>query len=350
MAANKDLRVRIRDGCRGGKEQFTWSSIKEQEFKDREQYLGQSMKVGLMGKFGRYYTHDWYARKRDSAESIADEQESVQAYEQELMQEALGLKPKKLLLSKKQLSPEEFEEFIQRDKQKSKEQVSDGKRGLIGKQKRINTDQYGEEQEAEEERGNMMGERTAGLGFAAHRSAKLEAMKAETLGTESELQGSKSRMESIMAKYKPQGMKMEDDVKKEVKEEEDDERLAIAGGSSSSATAKVEVKQEVKEELEDRGHKRGREDKEEQLKTKKEMKKEMKKEKKEKKELKKLKKKEKKEKKKEKKLLQKAKKEVEKAEKLKSKLGEQGGEQGPSTAKKPKQASSDDESSSSSSS
>mmetsp|Transcript_19441 Transcript_19441/g.45243 ORF Transcript_19441/g.45243 Transcript_19441/m.45243 type:complete len:341 (+) Transcript_19441:73-1095(+) len=340
MAANRDLRVRIRDGCRGGKEQFTWSSIKDQEFKDREQYLGASTKVGLMGKFGRYYVHDWYAKKRDTAESIADEQETVQAYEEELMQEALGMKPKKLLLSKRQLTPEEFEEFVQRDKAKSKEQVSDGKRGLIGKQKRLETNQYGEEQEAEEERGNMMGERTAGLGFAAHRSAKLEAMKAETLGTKGELQGSKSRMESIMAKYKPDGVK--DEVKQEVKEEEDDERMAVGGSSSSKAApalknAKEEVKEEVKEEGQPRGEKRAHED------VKVESKAELKKMKKEKKAEKKEKKKEKKMKKKEKKLAKKAKKEAKKAEKL-------GKQQPASTAGKAPAPGSDDESSSSSSS
>ncbi|CAJ1330745.1 unnamed protein product, partial [Effrenium voratum] len=87
-AAMVDVKVRIKDGCRGGREQFQWRSIKEQEFKDRESYLGQSMKVGQMSKFGKYYMHDWFARKRDTTASIAEERNSVQAYEEELMQEA----------------------------------------------------------------------------------------------------------------------------------------------------------------------------------------------------------------------------------------------------------------------
>lgn len=48
-----------------------------------------------MGKFGKYYVHNWYAQKRDTTASIAEERQSVQAYEDELMQEAL--KPAKLV-------------------------------------------------------------------------------------------------------------------------------------------------------------------------------------------------------------------------------------------------------------
>jgi len=100
-----DVRMYTREGCRGGREQFKWDSLKEQDFKDREQYLGISQKVGLMGKFGRYYVHDWYAKTRETATSISEEKDAVKAYEEELMQEALGNKPKKLLLARKSSRP-----------------------------------------------------------------------------------------------------------------------------------------------------------------------------------------------------------------------------------------------------
>ena len=58
------LKVRVREGCRGGQEQFKWNSLRDEEFKDRECYLGQSTKVVMMGKFGHYYKHDWYAQKK----------------------------------------------------------------------------------------------------------------------------------------------------------------------------------------------------------------------------------------------------------------------------------------------
>jgi len=207
-----DVKVKIKDGCRGGREQFQWRSIKEQEYKDRESYLGQSMKVGQMGKFGKYYMHDWYARKRDTTASIAEERGAVQAYEEELMQEALGLKPKKLLLAKKQMSEEELKEFL-----KSKKE--DTGREAMGPQKKVMRNELGEEVVTSNE--DMLAEAVRdgtlkGLGFASHRDAKLERIKVQALGTESELKGLKE-----LPKEPLKGEIMKLEVKAEVKQEVD---------------------------------------------------------------------------------------------------------------------------------
>jgi len=229
-----DVRMYTREGCRGGREQFKWDHLKEQEFKDREQYLGVSTKVGLMAKFGRYYVHDWYAKKRDTTESIEDERQVVQQFEEELMQEALGLKPKKLLLAKKQLTEAELKEFLKQDSEKRTDQKG---REQMGPQRKTMTDAAGQEVAPDE---LFTDARINGLGFAAHRNAKLEKYKAETLGTEAKLEG---------IKY---------EIKKEVKDEPmtDTECLRlgppILGGSSSSSMKKEEegaaLKTEVKDE------------------------------------------------------------------------------------------------------
>lgn len=173
-----------------------------------------------MGKFGRYQLHDWYARKRDSAESIDNERASVQAYEEELMHEALGLKPKRLLLSKKQLTEEELKEFLKRDDEKSED-----KKGMkpMGPQKKLVTNEYGEQVATSNEDYVAQAAREApikGLGFAMHRTAKLEEIKAKTFGTESQLAGSTSQSSTAKAE------KLE--VKEEVKYELHDH--AAAGG------------------------------------------------------------------------------------------------------------------------
>jgi len=196
------MKVRVREGCRGGQEQFKWNSLREQEFKDRECYLGQSTKVGMMGKFGHYYKHDWYAKKRDSAESIESEMDAVKAYEHELMQEALGLKPKKLILSRRQLSVEDLEEFLKKEKSQG------GTRDGMGSQaQKIRAEAVRKEavEEVEEDRGNMFGEAsTKGLGFAPHRTTRLEEFKVKALGVTSELEGTRSAKGVICAKYKPE--------------------------------------------------------------------------------------------------------------------------------------------------
>lgn len=262
-----DIRVRVRDGCRGGREQFKWDSVKEQSFKDREQYLGQSTKVGVMGKFGQYYRHDWFAKKRDSAESIANEKKSIQKYEEELMQEALGLKPKKLMLAKTQLSQEELNEYLTYETPTHKEGFTQmGPQNKKGGVKEM----MGNDEDAECERGNLLGEGSVrGIGFAVHRTSLHEELKTKVMGTEGELKGSKSTMESILEKYKPlggspkKGEAKEEvgEVKPEVKaegtdvemKEEDDAcstRMSFRGRESSSERRKR--KKEKKKDKKDK--------------------------------------------------------------------------------------------------
>mmetsp|Transcript_36966 Transcript_36966/g.110406 ORF Transcript_36966/g.110406 Transcript_36966/m.110406 type:complete len:357 (+) Transcript_36966:93-1163(+) len=230
------LKVRIRDGCRGGSEHFKWNSIKEQEFKDRECYLGASTKVGMMTKFARYYVHDWYTKKRETTETIDSERNAVQAYEEELMQEALGLKPKKLLLAKRQLTEDEMKDLLRREDDRTGDQKG---REALGPQKKVVSNEHGEQVATSNEEMVAIAARDApikGIGFASHRTAKLEEIKAKTLGTVSSLEGTKA-----------QGPVSASEVKLEVKSE-------FQGGSSSSSSGVrtkeegTEVKPEVKEE------------------------------------------------------------------------------------------------------
>ncbi|KAF4678323.1 hypothetical protein FOL47_000052 [Perkinsus chesapeaki] len=98
-----------REGVRGGLEQFKWDDIKNISYKDREQYLGYSTRLGQLGKFGRWNRNDWWRKERRGAKQIEDERTSVQQYENEIMLEALGQKPKRLLLMRNDnLTPEQL--------------------------------------------------------------------------------------------------------------------------------------------------------------------------------------------------------------------------------------------------
>eukprot|EP01066_Platyproteum_vivax_P003371 Platyproteum_vivax@DN14281_c0_g1_i1.p1 len=122
-----------REGVRGGQEHFKWNDIKEQAYRDRECYLGYSTKVGTTGKFGRFYKNDWWQRSRENAVKINQEKEEVKNFEDELMQEALGLKPKKLLLMKSQLSEEQKEELLKRPQVTENDQNDDERQGITSK-------------------------------------------------------------------------------------------------------------------------------------------------------------------------------------------------------------------------
>lgn len=226
-----------REGCRGGRENFKWNDIKEQDFKDREQYLGASTKVGLMGKFARYYVNDWYAKKRDTATSIEEERGTVQKFEDELMQEALGLKPKKLLLAKKQLTEEEIKEYLKPEAEKTSQTHGSclSNHALAGPQRKTAADAEGNEVEAHV---LLADSRIQGLGFAAHRNAALEKYKVQAFGSESKLEGIKG--EAMKGEIKSE-------IKSEIKNEPitDTDRMTLGGASSSSGSGYKKEEQDA---------------------------------------------------------------------------------------------------------
>jgi hypothetical protein len=99
----------VREGVRGGREQFRWDTLKTQSHRDRQQYLGYTTKLGVAGRFGKYDTNDWWrSNKSDSQDRhlLQEEKADLKRMEEELMMEALGIKPKRLLVSKHQTVPD----------------------------------------------------------------------------------------------------------------------------------------------------------------------------------------------------------------------------------------------------
>merc|ERR1712018_677375 len=84
-------------------------------------------------------------------------------FEEELMEEALGLRPKKHMLAKQKMTPEQMKEYFKEQKKLTKEE-------------RI------KEEEGEDKK-------KQGLGFAPHRTAELEEKKFKVLGETGELEG-----------------------------------------------------------------------------------------------------------------------------------------------------------------
>ncbi|KAK9802778.1 hypothetical protein WJX73_002172 [Symbiochloris irregularis] len=82
-----------RGGNRGGKDQFNWDAVKAD--KDREFYLGHSVKA-TTGRWQKGKDVFWYTRAKgeDGVDPMAAELRSVKEREEELMMEALGMKPK----------------------------------------------------------------------------------------------------------------------------------------------------------------------------------------------------------------------------------------------------------------
>ncbi|KAL3158213.1 hypothetical protein ABBQ38_010468 [Trebouxia sp. C0009 RCD-2024] len=89
-----------RGGNRGGKDQFNWDSVKSD--KDREFYLGHSVKA-TTGRWQKGKDVFWYTREKQEEEAAKArlEMQAIKQREEDLMNEALGLKPKTLKQSAK---------------------------------------------------------------------------------------------------------------------------------------------------------------------------------------------------------------------------------------------------------
>lgn len=105
-----------RGGVRGGRDQFTWDDVKVD--KHRENYLGHSIKAPV-GRWQKGKDLHWYARDKksqnDDMEAAKEEIRRIKEEEEQAMQEALGLAPKR---SKKpqaaRLDKHEFSELVKR--------------------------------------------------------------------------------------------------------------------------------------------------------------------------------------------------------------------------------------------
>lgn len=85
-----------RGGTRGGRDQFDWNQVKTSQ--DREYYLGHSVKA-LTGRWQKNKDVYWYSKDKaggaEAEEIRRREVDAVKQREEEMMMEALGLKPKK---------------------------------------------------------------------------------------------------------------------------------------------------------------------------------------------------------------------------------------------------------------
>jgi hypothetical protein len=95
----------VRGGNRGGWDQFKWDEVRLMSYKDREQYLGFSEKLGYLDKGGKWRKKDWWTDDGDQKdlsklteserEARKRELDQIRREDEALMRQKLGLDPQK---------------------------------------------------------------------------------------------------------------------------------------------------------------------------------------------------------------------------------------------------------------
>lgn len=112
MLGNKSNKKFYRTGgARGGQDQFKWEDVKTDKY--RENYLGHSA-MAPMGRWQKNRDILWYTKSAESAATMRSEIESIKQNDEDLLNEALGIKQRKRKFVENQLQKDELKQLFSR--------------------------------------------------------------------------------------------------------------------------------------------------------------------------------------------------------------------------------------------
>ena len=90
---NRKIWVPIRGGNRGGWSLFEWEKVREMPYRDRQMYLGNSAKIGVLDKGGKWRKKDWYLHKNylESGQALDSQMTEAMKKDNARMRAALGM-------------------------------------------------------------------------------------------------------------------------------------------------------------------------------------------------------------------------------------------------------------------
>lgn len=118
---------------KGGTKDFNWQAVKNMNYRDREVYLGYTVKVGFLEKGQRWNRGDWWLDTKEQFQSNkeADEIALQKEKDEKMMRIALGLEEREQEFELPAMNAEEALYVTEKMKQEALEAGVDENREII---------------------------------------------------------------------------------------------------------------------------------------------------------------------------------------------------------------------------
>lgn len=118
---------------KGGTKDFNWQSVKNMNYRDREVYLGYTVKVGFLEKGQRWNRGDWWLDTKEQFENGQGQDEISRQKEQDekMMRIALGLEEREQEFQLPKMNADEALYVTEKMRQEAEEAGVDDTREIL---------------------------------------------------------------------------------------------------------------------------------------------------------------------------------------------------------------------------
>lgn len=118
---------------KGGTKDFNWQGVKNMSYRDRESYLGYTVKIGYLEKGAKWNKSDWWVEgKGNSGPLTAEEEIQMQKEKDEkMMRIALGLEEREEEFELPKMTAEEAKFMTDKMKMEADEELPDETRDIV---------------------------------------------------------------------------------------------------------------------------------------------------------------------------------------------------------------------------
>lgn len=120
---------------KGGTKDFNWQGVKNMSYRDRESYLGSTVRIGFLEKGARWNKSDWWLhgknQNHESKTGINDEIQKQKAEDEKMMRIALGLEEREEEYNLPKMTAEEAKYMTDKMKMDAEEEGPDDHREIL---------------------------------------------------------------------------------------------------------------------------------------------------------------------------------------------------------------------------